>query len=495
MAQDGKRPPGFSTTPGTNPDNPRKWFILANVSVGTFMSTLDGSIANVGLPTISDSLHVPLHVVQWVVSAYLLTICAMLPLVGNLADRYGRGRLYNIGFLVFIVGSASCGLSGSIGLLIGARILQAIGASLLMANSQAIVVMTFPAHQRGRAFGITGTMVSLGSLTGPAVGGLLIGYFGWPAIFWVNVPIGIIGFILGLYLLPKERPLKQAKMFDYSGSALFMVGIVSLLYTLSNAQTWGWSSGESVGGLIAALVILAGFGLRERFAKNPIIDFSLYRNRIFAAGSIAAMLSFVSLFCINTMMPFYLEDVLHQTPQLTGTAMMANPVAMAVVAPLSGWLSDKIGPYILTTSGLALNAVGFILLTFLSTHAPVWLVALHLAIFGVGSGMFQSPNNSSLMSTAPPAKTGLVGGLNALVRNVGMVLGIVLSVSVFSNRLYHLTGASTHGSLSVVNGGAILTALHVVFIAAAVVCVIGAAISSLRTGAALAGRRPQTGIR
>ena len=445
------------------------------------MSTLDGSIANVGLPTISDTLHVPLHIVQWVVSAYLLTICAMLPLVGNLADRMGRGRLYNIGFLVFALGSALCGLSGSIDILISSRILQAIGASLLMANSQALVVMTFPKHQRGRAFGITGTMVSLGSLTGPAVGGLLIGYFGWSAIFWVNVPIGLIGFVLGLFLLPKARPdSSDLSTFDYLGSILFVAGIVLLLYTVSNGDVWGWLATRSWLGLTVAILLLIAFGLREHLAVNPIIDFGLYKNRLFAAGSFAAMLSFVSLFCTNTMIPFYLEDVLHASPQLTGTAMMANPVAMAVIAPLSGWLSDKIGPYLLTTTGLALNGLGFILLTLLSGHAPVWLVALHLAIFGVGQGMFQSPNNSSLMSTAPRDKVGLVGGLNALVRNIGMVFGIALSVSLLSNRLHAATGAAVQGSLANVSANLLVPALHTVFWTAAGVCVAGALISSMR---------------
>ncbi|KPV41827.1 multidrug MFS transporter [Alicyclobacillus ferrooxydans] len=459
----------------------KKWLILANVSVGTFMATLDGSIANVGLPTIASSMHIPLHVVQWVVSAYLLTICAMLPLVGNLADRFGRGRLYNIGFLVFAGGSALCGLSPNISMLIVSRILQAIGASLLMANSQALVVMTFPLHQRGRAFGITGTMVSLGSLTGPAVGGLLIGYFGWPSIFWVNVPIGIIGFVLGLFLLPKGKPESATvSRFDYPGSVLFVVGIVLLLYTVSNGDVWGWTATRSWLGIVVAMLVLAGFGIRERMAKNPIIDFGLYKHRLFATGSIAAMLSFVSLFCINTMMPFYLEDVLHASPQVTGTVMMANPVAMAVIAPLSGWLSDKIGPYVLTTAGLALNAAGFLLLTLLSQTAPVWLVGLHLAIFGIGQGMFQSPNNSSLMSTAPRAKAGLVGGLNALVRNIGMVLGIALSVSLFSNRLFAATGTRASGALTNVPLSAMMSALHVVFWAAAFVCIVGAITSSLR---------------
>lgn len=446
------------------------------------MAVLDGSIANVGLPTISEALHVPLHIVQWVVTAYLLTICAMLPLVGNLADRWGRGRLYNAGFLIFAAGSATCGLSRTIAMLIAARILQAIGASLLMANSQALVVTTFPPNQRGRAFGITGTMVSLGALAGPSIGGLLIGFFGWPSIFWVNVPIGIVGFILGLFLLPRGKGEAARGHFDYAGSVLFILGITTLLYTISNGETWGWSSAQTLVGLIAAVVILAGFGFRERGATHPIIDFTLYRNRVFTAASFAAMLSFISLFCTNTMIPFYMEDILHATPQVTGTAMMAYPLTMAVVAPLSGWLSDKIGPYVLTTGGLVLNAVGFISLTFLSTHTSVWTVAMHLAIFGIGQGMFQSPNNASVMSSAPRSKTGLVGGLNALVRNIGMVLGISLSVSLFSIRLHALTGIVRHGTLSNVAVGPFFASLQTVFWAAAGACLLGAVISSLRGG-------------
>lgn len=460
----------------------RKWWILGNISVGTFMATLDGSIANVALPTISEAFHVPLHLVQWVVTAYLLTICAMLPLVGNLADRWGRSRLYNIGFLIFSAGSALCGLSTSISILIISRILQALGASLLMANSQALVVTTFPMHQRGRAFGITGMMVSLGSLAGPAVGGILIGWFGWYSIFWVNVPIGLIGFVLGLFLLPKGNKAIHKTAFDYSGTILFIIGIVALLYTVSNGEVWGWKSSYTFFGLFIALIVMVGFGIRERIAQHPMIDFSLYKNRMFFAGSIAAMLSFVSLFCTNTMMPFYLEDVLHANPQTTGWTMVAYPVAMAVVAPFSGWLSDKIGPYILTTGGLILNAIGFVLLNMLSIHVATWVVALHLAIFGIGQGMFQSPNNSSLMGTAPREKVGLVGGLNALVRNIGMVFGITLSVSLFSARLHVLTGSVYTGVPAHAPLTAFMGSLHTVFWAAAGVCMIGAVISSFRAG-------------
>jgi len=468
----------FLTMPET--DDRRKWWILANVSVGTFMATLDGSIANVGLPTISVALHVPLHTVQWVITVYLLTICAILPIVGKLADLFGRGRLYNIGFLIFSGGSALCAVSGSIGVLIGARILQALGASLLMANSQAIVTTTFPANQRGRALGITGTMVSLGSLTGPALGGLLIGWFGWSSIFWINVPIGILGFVLGLWMLPKTREERRSGAFDYAGSGLFVVGIVTLLYTVSNAEVWGWNALVTWAGIAMAIVVLAGFGLRERWAANPMIDFSLYRNRMFFTGSIAALLSFISLFCTNTMMPFYLEDVLRASPQTTGLTMAAYPLAMAFVAPFSGWLSDRVGPYWLTTSGLLLNGLGFVLLNLLAVDVPVWLVGLHLTLFGIGQGLFQSPNNSSVMGSVPRAQVGSAGGLNALVRNIGMVLGISLSVSLFSARLNALVGRGYNGILTEVHPILFMDALHVVFWAAAAVCVAGALLSALR---------------
>ena len=467
------------TTQATN--NRLKWWILVNVSVGVFMATLDGSIANVGLPTISERLHVALHTVQWVVSAYLLAICAMLPIVGRLADLIGRGRLYNWGFLIFSGGSALCALSPNIDLLIGSRVVQAVGASLIMANSQAIITTTFPFHQRGRALGINGTTVSLGSLAGPVAGGLLIGWFGWSAIFWVNVPIGVVGFILGLWMLPKSRPSREGlAAFDFGGSVLFIVGIVVLLYSVSEVEVRGWTSIWTLGGIGLGLALLFAFRWWEGRVARPMIDFALYRIRLFLTGSLAALLSFMSLFITSTMMPFYLEDVLHASPETTGWTMASYPLAMAVVAPLSGWLSDKVGSYWLTTTGLLINAAGFVSLNLLSPTVPIGVVALHLAVFGVGQGMFQSPNNSSIMGSVPRAKVGSAGGLNALVRNIGMVLGISMSVSLFASQLHRVLHGAYSGVPATAPSWAFMSALHLVFWGAAVVCVMGAVLSSLR---------------
>jgi EmrB/QacA subfamily drug resistance transporter len=461
----------------------RKLWILLNVSVGVFMATLDGSIANVGLPTISAHLHVALHTVQWVVSSYLLAICAMLPIVGKLADLFGRGRLYNWGFLIFSLGSALCALSGTIGFLVGARVLQAIGASLLMANSQAIITTTFPAEERGRALGINGTTVSLGSLVGPVAGGLLIAWFGWSSIFWINVPIGIVGFWLGLWMLPKGRAAVGVTHFDLVGSSLFIIGIVAVLYSISQVDVWGWTSMTTLLGVGTGFGVLLGFRLWEGRVTQPMIDFGLYRIRLFLTGSLAAFLSFMSLYITNTIMPFYLEDVIRASPETTGWTMAAYPLAMAFVAPISGWLSDHIGPYWLTTAGLMINAGGFISLNALSASAATWVIALHLAVFGIGQGMFQSPNNSSVMGSVPRAKVGSAGGLNALVRNIGMVMGISLSVALFSSRLRQIMGGAYTGVPQDAPHPAFMTALHTVFWGAAVGCVLGAGLSSLRGSA------------
>lgn len=461
--------------PAARTRNP--WLVLANVSVGTFMATLDTSIANVALPTLSDALHTPVHLAQWVLTAYLLTICAMLPIVGKLADQVGRSRVYNYGFLLFAIGSALCGWSGTLGALIASRVIQALGAACLMGNSQAIVAGIFRPEQRGRAIGTIGMVVSLGSLTGPGVGGILVAEWGWPSIFWVNVPIGVIGFLAGLVLLPQDGVREEKPAFDYIGSVLFIVGIVAFLYAVSNGQDWGWGSPVTLLTLAGALLVLVLFYRYERRVPYPMLDFELYRIRAFAIGSVSVLLAFIALFCMAVLMPFYLEDVLLLSTRQTGYLMMVYPVAMAVVSPLSGWLSDRMGSRTLTMTGLALNALGFGLLQTLTVHTSLMLLTPILAIFWIGTGLFQSPNNSSILGAVPREKLGVAGSLNALVRNLGMMLGTALAISLFSSRLSHF-GGFLSGTPE--QAEAVLAALHPVFWTAMGICLVTLFIASLR---------------
>lgn len=438
------------------------------------MSTLDSSIANVALPTMSRELAAPVHLIQWVLTAYLLTICATLPIMGKLSDLWGRTRVYQFGFLLFAFGSALCGLSHSLGMLIGSRIVQALGAACLMSNSQAIVAQTFSGGDRGRALGIIGTVVSLGSLTGPGIGGVLVERFGWPTIFWINVPIGALAFLAGLFILPKDSASRR-EPFDYAGSGLFIIGMTAFLYTLSNAQDWGWASLRTWGGLIGSIFVLVVFYLWEKRSKFPMLDFSLYRIPAFAVGNLTALLVFAANFFTTVLMPFFMENVLSLSVEHTGYMMMVYPMTMAVVAPLSGYLSDRIGSKLLTTAGLLVMLAGFVCLLTLSAGASLVMLAVFLALFGMGSGLFQSPNNASVMGAVPAKKLGTAGGLNALVRNVGMVLGTSVSVSIYATGLQHFGGG-----VATPDAHAMMSALRISFAAGGAVCVLALAVSARR---------------
>ncbi len=408
-----------------------RWFVLATISIGTFMSTLDSSIVNVALPTISGKLHSDLSTLQWVVTAYLLTISSLLPVFGRTADLLGRKKVYSLGFLIFTLGSALCGLAQTIWFLVGTRVLQAVGASMLMSNSAAIVTAIFPPKERGKALGLIGTVVSLGALTGPALGGILIDLASWRSIFYINVPIGIIGYVAALSILPVDEPRKGHESFDFAGAIFFTSGMIGLLFGINNGEDWGWSSLPVLVSLVLGITLLALFVITERKVQHPMIDLSIFRIRPFLVGNLSGWLSFVAMFANTMLLPFYLQQVLNYSPSQVGLLMMAFPIMMAIVAPISGNASDKFGPIVLTTGGLAIIALGLFYYSTLPATASVYQVIPGSLLMGIGSGLFQSPNNSSVMSSVPPQKLGVAGGINSLVRNVGMVTGIAFSVSLF----------------------------------------------------------------
>ncbi|HZW83608.1 MAG TPA: MFS transporter, partial [Candidatus Deferrimicrobium sp.] len=447
-----------------------RWYVLATVSIGTFMATLDSSIVNVALPTISGKLHANLSSLQWVVTAYLLTISSLLPVFGRTADLLGRKKVYSIGFLVFTLGSVLCGLSTSLWFLVGTRILQAIGASMLMSNSAAIITAIFPPRERGKALGLTGTVVALGSLTGPALGGLLVGFSGWQSIFYINLPIGIIGFLISRVVLPTDEHSKVKESFDFVGALTFTVGMIGLLLAINNGESWGWTSVPVLLGLGFGVILLAVFVFTETRVRHPLIDLSLFRNRPFLIGNLSGFLSFVAMFANTMLLPFYLQQILNYTPSQVGLLMTAFPVMMMIVAPLSGNASDKFGPLVLTTGGLTITALGLFYLSTLGAASHFYQVLPGPLLMGLGAGMFQSPNNASVMSSVVPQKLGVAGGINALVRNVGMVTGIAFSVSLFE-----ALGGVTRPKLEQVP--AFMSAFHSVMLCAMGIALIAAIIS------------------
>lgn len=462
-----------------------RWLIFANVSIGTFMSTLDSSIVNVALPTISETLHTDLSVIQWVVTAYLLVISSLLPIFGRIADLIGRKRIFSLGFLIFTLGSFLCGLANNIWFLVGMRVVQAIGASMLMANSSAIITATFPPYERGRALGLTGTVVALGNLSGPAIGGLLLGIASWRFIFFINLPIGILGYWAAQIILPPDQPHRETETFDTFGAVFFSTGMILILLALNNGQDWGWGSFPVLMSLFLGITLLVSFFVTENRVNHPMIDLTLFKNRPFLIGNLSGFLSFVATFSNIMLMPFYLQHILNFSPSKVGLLMTAFPLIMAITAPISGRVSDRIGPIALTTAGLTLISLGLLYLSTLTSTSTALQVVPGPILMGLGSGLFQSPNNSSVMSSVPKAKLGVAGGINALVRNVGMVVGIAMSVTLFENRQAALLQGIPNPDIFQ-QTTAFMTSYHTVLYAGASVAFIAALISLSRKGYARA---------
>jgi EmrB/QacA subfamily drug resistance transporter len=430
----------------------------------------------VALPTISAELLSSLSVLQWVATAYLLTITSLLPVFGRTADIIGRKRIYSQGFLIFTSGSLLCGVAHNIWLLILMRVLQAIGASMMMANSFAIISAAFSPRERGRALGLIGTVVALGSMTGPVLGGFLVGLVSWRSIFLVNIPIGIIGFLASQIILPADQPQEIKETFDYGGAFFFTSGMLCLLFAISEAPDQGWDSAAILAFLLAGVLLLTLFIITETRVKHALIDFSLFKIRLFLFGNISGLTLFTAVFTYVLLMPFYLQQILNYSPAQVGLLMTAFPLVTAFAAPISGTLSDKIGPVILTTGGLLITAAGLFYLSTLTAQAAAWQIIPGPILMGLGSGMFQAPNNSSVMSSVPPPKLGVAGGITALVRNMGMVIGIVSAVSIFENhRAAILTGLSEPSLTQLTY--AFLDSFHTVMRIGAIVALFGALIS------------------
>lgn len=330
------------------------WWVLAAVGTGTFMSALDGSIANTVLPVLVRSLHGTIASVEWVVTVYLLVSSALVLSAGRWGDLHGHKTMYLTGFAVFIAGSALCGLAPNIPILVAVRGVQALGATMLFASSPAIVTLNFPARVRGQALGMGATLTYLGLSAGPILGGWLTTHFTWHAVFYLNVPVGLLALGLSQRFIPNDVPRTSSAKFDALGAALFAAGLVALLTALNQGHAWGWASAAVITLLVVSAGLLTGFVWWERRALSPMLDFGLFRERSFTAASVSATLSFISLNGLLFLLPFYLISGRGLSAASAGLVIASLPAAIALVAPFSGWLSDRIGTAIPATTGMVL---------------------------------------------------------------------------------------------------------------------------------------------
>jgi EmrB/QacA subfamily drug resistance transporter len=410
-----------------------KWFILSTVLIGATMSALDVSIVNVAMPTLKSDFTVSMATVEWVALAYMLTLTIFLPLFGRLADMFGRSRLYTAGFVVFTAGSALCGAAPTASFLIGARILQGVGAGLLQANSVALITQAFPAGERGKAIGIQGAVQAVSMAAGPFIGGILIAAIGWRAVFLVNIPIGIIGVVAALYILPPHRRTGKKEKIDYIGAFAFAAGLAFLVLAFNEGVKLGWDSTAIIVYFAHAAILLTLFVVTELTVEHPLIDLNLFRNRTFALGNLTGLMSYYVLFAVLFLMPFYLERVLNVGVAMTGMLLTPIFLAMAVVAPLSGQISDRYGSRIMTASGMLVSALACGCLLFAGISTPVSILATELILLGVGMGMFTPSNNNAIMGAAPREKLGVASGILNMTRSLGLIFGVDISGVIFTS--------------------------------------------------------------
>ena len=416
-----------------------KWWVLLAIGISTFMSALDGSVVNTALPVIRTFFNTEVSGIEWVVTIYLLVLSGLLLSFGRLGDLRGHKTVFVSGFGIFIISSALCGFAPSLAWLVACRAIQALGAAMLSANSPAILTKSFPGNQRGQALGLQATMTYLGLTVGPTLGGWLTDQFSWRAIFYINIPVGLVALWMAVRHIPGDAYLREAhtavERFDLKGAGLFIIGLVMLLLGLNQGHALGWVSFPIIGALGAGLLFLTIFVIFERRVAHPMLDLTLFKNRLFSISVISAILNYVCLFSILFLMPFYLIQGCGLSPSQAGLLLSVQPVAMAIVAPISGSLSDRIGVRLPTSLGMGILAIGiFILSRFGAQTLSAHMVA-GLAITGLGTGIFVSPNNSALMGSAPRHRQGIAAGILATSRNMGMVLGIGLAGAIFSTIL------------------------------------------------------------
>ena len=413
-----------------------KWWVFSTIAIGTFLSVVDHGSVLVALPNIERHFDSDLPTVQWIVVGYALAISVLILPMGRLGDIIGRKQVYIGGMVIFVVAAALAGASPNLGLLIATKIFQGVGSAMVQSSGIAMTIAAFPGTERGKALGTHLSVVGAGAIAGPAIGGLLVSAFDWRSVFFANVPVGVFTIIISVLILPLAKPAppepgEVKQRFDWGGAFLSGLALLGFLLVVGNGERMGWTSGLILSG--AAATVLAGivFVWWELRFPTPMLDMRLFKQKLVSLGVAAGWLSFLGSSASRFMMPFYLQRVLELSPREVGLLLIPPAMCMVLLGPVSGRLSDRFGWRGLTVGGLTVSATAWVIMaTSLTAFSPKLLIVILLMAQSTGTALFNSPNNSSILSAVDRAQYGVVSALTQLVRNSANVTSIAIATTV-----------------------------------------------------------------
>jgi EmrB/QacA subfamily drug resistance transporter len=415
-------------------DENRKWWTLGALCFALFMIMLDNTVVNVALPAIQRDLGISRSELEWTVAAYALTFASLLLTGGKLGDLVGRRKIFLVGVAIFTLSSLLCGLSSSAGELISARAVQGVGAALMMPATLSIISATFAARERGMAIGIWAGVSAMALAIGPLAGGIITEHISWNWIFYINVPIGVLGLITTVFVVPESRDTSHEQRLDLPGLVASAIGLFALVYALIEGHSFGWTSGRILGLFAVAAVSLSAFVLLELHQRLPMLDLSLFRNGTFAGANIVAILVTLAMFGIFVFFPIYMQTFRGWSPIQSGAALLPWTLMIVVLAPIAGKLSDRVGSRWLMTAGMTVVALCCLQLSTVTLTSSFWHMLPGFVLGGVGMSFVMTPMSAAAMGAVSVDKAGVASGVLNTFRQVGVALGIAITGAIITNR-------------------------------------------------------------
>ena len=452
-----------------------RWQALAIVSLGTMTVHLDTTV-NVALPAITAALQAPITSIQWIIIGYVLTTASTLVGLGRLTDLIGRRLIWNWGLIALALALLLDSLAQSIEMLVVCRILQAVGATMVYAAGPAIITEAFPSGERGWALGVMTMGGQVGMAVGPLLGGWLVATFGWPAIFWGRAPIALVLGLASFWVIRDLTTAQGRGRFDFGGAATLGIAMVALLFGINRAGTDGWATPLPLGLFAVSAIIFAVFVWLEARLDAPMVDLSLFRNRLFTASNLTNLLANLTMFGVWLLVPYYLVQSLGLTPVVAGLLLSCVPTATALMAPLSGWLSDRIGSWWPSLGGLVLQVVALFLIARLDGDSSIFQVAGSLVLLGVALGLFLSPNLSFIMGSVPRDQLGVASGMVTTMRSLGVVTSVSLLTAIYTAR----SAEYNRDAGGVGEAGFVIPAFQDAFTFAALLCLVAVGLALIR---------------